>query len=402
MSNPATLKAVINFSDGSGFGPILVLGNTATPLGSSVLGTSTSLIVDVSPQVLRASTRRTYSRTTDTWNTGSAVVEIADQNGYFNPENTASPYYGKIKPMTKIQLSGVYSGVLYPMFSGYIQSWVYTPANGADVAKMAMRAYDGFLLFNNANITTVANATAGEKTGERINDILTQVLFPTTLRSLDVGKTICQADPGTLRTVLNAIQQVEETELGAFYMDANGVATFKDRDSLAAADAASPTVFTDDVAVVPGVLYNAVDFALDDTLIQNAVTVQPAGLTAQYAENAASIVKYFTHSISRTDLLMSTTADALAQAQCIVNARAYDELRIDQIRVDLSNGAPATRVQAGLGLDFLNNIRVVRTAPGGVIDKTLLIHGISHDVTPNNWQVQFQTVEAVVTNTNNY
>ena len=64
--------------------------------------------------------------------------------------------------------------------------------------------------------------------------------------------------------------------------------------------------------------------------------------------------------------------------------------------LDISGNAPAARTIAALDLDFLSNIRVVRTAPGGLIDKTLLIHGVSHDVTPNRWRTSFQTVEPVI------
>lgn len=393
----ATLVASINFGDGAGFNPTLVLGDPLTPLGTGQLGSSAAVIVDVSADVLRCSVRRTYARITDTWNPGTATLTIRDLNGDWNPDNTSGPYYGLIKPMRKLTLSGLYNDITYGLFRGYIQSWKYTPANGADVARMDIVAYDGFLLLNNAAITTVASTSAGQTTGTRIAKILDEVDWSTALRDLDTGSTTCQADPGTSRAALTAIQTVEETELGAFFMDWEGRATFKDRTSLAIAAGSTPTVFTDDETAVAGITYQAVDFGLDDTLIQNAVTVQPSGLTAQYAEDAASIVTYFKHSVNRTGLLMETTNDALQQAQTIVAARAYDELRVDSITLDISQGAPAARTVAALDLDFLSNIRVVRTAPGGLIDKTLLIHGVTHDVTPNRWNTTFQTVEPVLT-----
>ena len=290
-----------------------------------------------------------------------------------------------------------YLGVQYPIFSGYIQTWKYTPANGADIAKMEIRAVDGFLLFNNANVSSVSGATAGQLTGARIGKILDALAWPAGMRDLDTGQTTCQADPGTTRTGLNALQTVEETELGAFYMDYSGLATFKDRNSYVKAAATVPTVFTDDETAVAGITYQAVDFGLDDTLIQNAVTVTPSGLAAQYWEDATSISTYFKHSVLRTDLLMQTTTDAMNQAKAIVSARAYDELRVDSITLDISQNAPAARTIAALDLDFLSNIRVVRTAPGGLIDKTLLIHGLSMDISANRWTVTFQTVEPVIT-----
>lgn len=392
----ATLVASINFSDGAGFNPTLVLGDATTPLGTGQLGAAAAVIVDVSPDVLRCSIRRTYARVTDTWNPGTATLTIRDLNGDWNPDNTSSPYYGLIKPMRKLTLSGQYAGDVYGLFRGYIQSWKYTPANGADVARMDIVAYDAFLLFNNAAVTTVTGAVAGETTGTRLGRILDQIAWSSALRDIDPGKTTCQADPGTTRAALAALQTIEETELGAFFMDWEGRATFKDRDAYVKAAAVAPTVFTDDETAVAGITYQAVDFGLDDTLIQNAVTVQPSGLAAQYAEDATSIQTYFRHSSVRTDLLMQTTTDALNQAKAIVKARAYDELRVDSISLDISQNAPAARTVAALDLDYLSNIRVVRTAPGGLIDKTLLIHGVTHDVTPNRWVTTFQTVEPVL------
>lgn len=397
MTTAATLICSINFSDGAGFSPTLVLGDPTTPLGTGALGSGSTVIVDVSSDVLRATIRRTYSRVTDTWNTGAANVIIKDTNGDWNPDNTSSPYYGLIKPMRKITLQGVYGTAdPYGLFRGYIQSWQYTPANGADVAKMEIRAYDGFLLLNNANIGTLASGTAGQTTGTRIGKILDDISWSSDLRDIDTGETLCQADPGGTRAALTAIQTVEETELGAFYMDWDGRATFKDRVSYVQAAGTTPTVFTDDETAVAGITYQGVSFGLDDTLIQNVVTVQPLGLTAQTITDPVSVTQYFAHAVVKSDLLMTTTADALAQAEAIVTARAYDELRIDSILLDISHDTEPARVVAALDLDYLSNIRVVRTAPGGLIDKTLLIHGVTHDIGPNRWTTSFETVEPVL------
>lgn len=398
MSTAATLIASINFSDGPTFddAPALVLGDPYGVLGTGVLGgvSGQSIIVDVTPNVMRANIRRQYSRTTDTWNPGYASVEIVDTNGDWNPDNTASPYYGLIKPMRKLTLQGEYGGTPYALFRGYIQSWRYTAPNGTQLGRMAITAYDGFLLFNNASITGVTGAAAGDLTGERITAILDQVQWPTSLRAIDPGNTTCQADPGTLRSTLSALQTIEETEFGAFYMDWDGRATFKDRDSLLNTTGEAPTVFTDDGT---GVSYTGVEFGLDDTLIQNYASIQPEGMTAQVWSDAASISTYFTHSVAKTGLLMDSEADALNQAKAIVSARAYDTLRVDSLQLNITDASDPARVIAALDLDFLSNIRVVRTAPGAQIDKTLLIHGVSHDVTQSSWVTTFQTVEPVLT-----
>ena len=69
--------------------------------------------------------------------------------------------------------------------------------------------------------------------------------------------------------------------------------------------------------------------------------------------------------------------------------------RIDSVSVVL-NDYP-TSVYAVLGLEMLTNVRIIQTAPGAQIDKTLLVHGITHDIRPGRWVTTFQTVEPVIT-----
>jgi len=408
------LYAQINFSDGPSFAPAFIIGEGR--LGSNSLGTASSLVVEVTDQVMSCSIRRTYARSTETWNPGSAVLTISDVNGDFNPDNTSSPYYGKIKPMRKLTLGAILPGgnpywitppVPNPMlayatvglFRGYIQSWKYTPANGADVAKMEILAYDAFLLFNNSSVQSVAGAYAGELTGQRIDDILDQIGWPESMEAIDVGRTTLQADPGTVRTTLNAIQTVEESEYGAFYCDRLGYATFKDRTSLVEALGVAPLDFSDTPTypnpTYPILEYAGVTFGLDDTMIQNLAMVTPSGMATQIAQDTTSIATYFTHSVTRDNLLMDSTTDALKQAQAIVKARAYDALRIDSLTVN-STYADVQYIQYVMLIEMLTKIRVIRTAPGGQIDQTLLVHGISHDISPGRWISTFQTLEPVI------
>lgn len=393
------LKAFINFSDGPSFDPPFILGESQ--LGNAALATGTTIVADVSDQVTNCAIRRTYSRVTDTWNPSTAALTFVDLTGDFNPENASGPYYGLIKPMRKIQLFCEFLDPYdnldsYQIWSGYIQNWVYTTANGADLARMQIQCYDAFLLFNNASVTTVAGAVAGETAGPRINAILDQVSWPSTMRSIDTGATTLQADPGTQRTVLNALQTVEESEFGALFMNQVGDVRFVDRLNYFRGeyDALTGGTFSDQ-PTLGQYQYQNVTFGLDDTLIQNAVTVTPNGMAAQYAENVESIATYFTHSNVRSGLLMDSTEDALQQAQAIVAARAFDQLRIDSMTCDISE-SEWDRVTAVITLGMLQDLRVIRHAPGQVIDQQLLVHGINHDITPNKWITTFQTLESVL------
>jgi hypothetical protein len=54
------------------------------------------------------------------------TLRIVDQNGEFNPQNPASPYFTFLTPMKKVQITATFNGITYPVFSGFITSYVTT------------------------------------------------------------------------------------------------------------------------------------------------------------------------------------------------------------------------------------------------------------------------------------
>ena len=187
-------------------------------------------------------------------------------------------------------------------------------------------------LAQNAQISIVTGATAGDLSGTRINQILDQIDWPATMRSVDPGQTTLQNDPGSARTALGAMQTVADSEYGAIYVDFNGNFVFKDRLTATASIGATPTVFADDGS---GIEYKNVAWILNDTLIFNKATITRAGGTAQVATNQASIDKYFLHSYYLDGLLMQTDAVADDYARAYVASRAETSIRCDAIELDL-------------------------------------------------------------------
>ena len=209
------INAVINFGTGAAFAQAFIIGEGI--LGTNVLADSAALIVDVSDVVDSVSTRRGRSATADEFQTGSLTLRIVDQNGDFNPQNPASPYYGYLTPMRKVAISATSAGVTYPMFSGFITSYTTTtPKNANDVVYTVITAVDATRLAQNAQISTVTGATAGDLSGTRINQILNTISWPASMRDIDAGLTTLQADPGTARTALAALQVATNSEYGQF------------------------------------------------------------------------------------------------------------------------------------------------------------------------------------------
>jgi hypothetical protein len=390
-----TLNCSINFSTGASFGAAAELG--AFILDTNVLGDSATLIVDVSNRIQAASTRRGRNPLTDVFQTGTASVQIADQNGDFDPTNPTSPYAGLLQPLRKIQLSAIdpATSIEYPIFSGYITGYNYTQSRDTGVVSYTtITAVDGFQLLNLSTVSTVTGATAGETTGNRINDILDTVGWPSSMRDVDTGLTTVQVDPATTRTALNALQTVATSEYGALYMDALGQVVFQDRNLTASSVSGTPTVFADNGT---GIGYSNVQWVLNDAQIFNEANVTATGLAKQTASDATSISTYFKHSYNITDLLMQTTTEALNYAQSYVASRKDTSIRADSISLDLTTANYSAGITAAISLDYFDPVTIKQSQPGGnVLEKTFQIFGVAHEIRPGQWRTTFTTLEPII------
>jgi hypothetical protein len=388
-----TINAIINFSTGPSFAQAMILGTGI--LDTNILADSAAVVVDVSDQINYIQTSRGRDALVDQFQTGRLTLRIVDQNGDFNPTNPSGPYYELLTPMKKVQISATYNGNTYSLFSGFITSYVNTqPKDATEVAYTTIQAVDAFRLAQNAQISTVTGASAGNLSGTRINQILDQIDWPATMRDVDAGLTTLQADPGTARTSLSAMQTVADSEYGALYVNTDGEFVFQDRSVTASSIAGTVTTFNDDGT---GISYANANWKLDDDLIFNSAQISRIGGSPQTAINQASIDKYFIHSYNLQDLLMQTDAVALDYAQAYVASRAETSVRCDGIELDLYTTNYNSGILAALELDFFDPIRVVTTQPGGsTLDKTLQIFGVANTITPNSFRVFFTTLEPVI------
>ena len=189
-----------------------------------------------------------------------------------------------------------------------------------------------------ANITTVTGAPAGQTTSGRVNAILDQVSFPSSMRTISTGLNTCIADPGTNRTSLAALKNAEVSETGAFYMNGSGTAIFKNRTDVMNSLAAAPVAFNQ----TGGIPYRNLKFPFDDKLIINQANFARVGGTVQSVQNTASVNKYFPHSITQTDLVAETDTLVNNIALEYVATRQETTIRIDEMVVDLLDPAVPT------------------------------------------------------------
>lgn len=394
MALPAEISVSFDFSSGATFGYPFTIGDAKNGvLGTGTLGGSTVPlpIIDLTPSVRSITIDNGRNIQSDTYQAGTAVIRVYDSEGSWNPQSTSSIYYPYLVPLRKIRVSATTATAQEFLFSGYTTEYRYYYDQAENVGYVDIYAADAFRLLNLAQVTTVTDSGAGQATGTRIGKILNEVDFPSNMRTISTGQSLCQADPGTLRTSLSAVQNAEFSEQGAFYFDGSGTAIFKSRNQVASSISGTPIEFNQ----TGGIPYKNLVFAFDDKLIINTASMQRIGGTAQVYQNADSVIKYFPHQYSAQDLVIDTDANALNIAATYVATRAETTIRIDAMTVDLLDTAVPTDTM--IGLDYFTNVKISNIQPdGSTIVKTLQVQGLKWEISPNAMQVTVTTLEPIV------
>lgn len=397
------LGVSIDFANGPAFGNPLVLDDPTSFLDEAILADNAADLVDVSNITLRVQTKRGRNRILNKFEAGSASITLRDDNGDFSPSNIDSPYYGKLIPLRKVRVWADYQDEIthtttrYFIFSGYITSFDTNFVRGfEETSTVTLQCVDGFRLLNNIAISTVSGTSAGQLSGSRINALLDTSDFPASQREIDTGNSTMQADPGSSRNLLEAIQLVESSEFGGFFFQKTGTATFYSRDTISKKADVTPYSFADDGT---GIGFAEIDFAYDDQLIVNDVTVQAAGGVAQNVQDSASINTYFIHSGQRSGILVQTDVEAYNQAVMLLNARKNATLRIDSMTLNLfdTNASANDRIIAALEMEIFSLLNITKLMPGGSeVTRELFCQGVSHDITPRSWNTKVFTSEPLI------
>ena len=393
MALPATIGVSLNFSSGATFGNPFTIGDPISGvLGVGILSDSTTpaLVVDLTDQARHIQINRGRNIIRDTYEAGTCTVRIYDPNGDFNPQNVSSPYFGQLTPLRKLRISATYAGVTYYLFSGYTTDYIYTYDQAEQVSYVDINAVDAFRLFNQAALTTVTGQANGQDTGTRINKILDTVSFPNGLRAIDIGNSLTQADPGTSRTALAALKNVEFSEQGSFYVGTEGQVVFKNRYNTIASAGNDPIEFNQST----GIPYRNLKFSFDDKLIYNVANITRVGGTTQTYTDTLSVATYFPHTNTTGDLVVQTDAEAANIAALFVATRSTTTIRIDEMTVDLLDENVPTGTM--LDLDYFDNVLISNIQPdGSTITKNLQVQGVAWDITPNKWLGTFITLEPI-------
>ena len=120
-------------------------GNNTVPLNSTLASIT---YTDVSTAVRSVQIKRGRSNELDDFTTGNCQIILSNEDRTFDPENTASAYYGKITPGRPIRVQATApGGSAQTIFQGYVDQWDQQYTNPSD-AVAVVTASDAFKVLN--------------------------------------------------------------------------------------------------------------------------------------------------------------------------------------------------------------------------------------------------------------
>ena len=331
-----------------------------------------TIFVDITDATREISISRGRGRDFSNYLAGSANVSLNNHNRDFDPLFTDSPYNGNIIPRREIRIS---SGDEI-QFTGWIGDWDLTYTTDGDSVAVAV-ANDALSIL--ASQELVANTPVVEKTGERINRILSEstVSWPLDLRLIDTGQaTLGTQDREAETNALVYLQDVVNTEPGEFFVGKNGRTVFQDR---SIAPTSENLVLFDKTDGIP---FSNVNVIYGSELLYNEIIVGRSGGGTVTASNIASQNNYGIRSLAVTDLLLNDDADLFEYGSVWANRYSEPEYRFESLEVELGT-ITSTQQTAMLGLE-LGSIVQIRFTPNNIapaIDRYLEVISINHRIT---------------------
>ena len=268
-------------------------------------------------------------------------------------------------------------------------------ANGGTITIEELAFYPVQLSSSQAAAHAAAGRWQAQYTGQMFNLVCDNVGVPASLRSVDTGRTYCQADTQdeTQTKALSFLQKLEQTEQGQCYVNAGGSLVFEDRyHRYENPNASSVATFGDGGSAYPSEIPYAlggVVLNFDRAELFNDVQVTRRNGSLQEAVNNASVTEYTNRTMpGLSDLMMATDLDAFYCAQWVLSGTAYPQLRVGNLILDPTVDARLWPLV--LGLEIGNVVTVNKhNIPGGGSPVSLIVRveGIEHQVDPpRSWK----------------
>lgn len=309
----------------------------------------------------------------------TCTLTLLDDDGALDPATLEAA--GLTAPGSILRIRKLYGGTVWPVFTGTVDTWV--PEHRYPThATVTITATDGFsLLEAQDRDPAVLPVGAGETTGARAARVLDAASWPASARSLAAGRsTLAATDMDG--TALNELQDVARNEVGEFYVQADGVAYFRDRWAVVTdpRSATSQVTFGSGVGEIPYV--GRPGFAWDKTQLANLIRAAREAGASQASSDATSVGRYGLHSPGEVALALQTDAEVLAWTRYVLAQDKDPESRFTSLDLECA-ADPAVLFPQALGRRFGDRVTVVRrppaVPPGSIVDaREVFLRSVSH------------------------
>ena len=349
-------------------------------------GTWTSV---TTTDVVQIDIRRGRTRQNERDQAGVAFIVFNNTSGYYDPDNTSgsNPWVVSgtniLRDGLQMRIVATISSTDYPLYYGFLEE---TEVNQGEAPSATMTFVDGIAYIADAQAPALATSAFAETAATRVGRMLTYAGW--------TGSTSLTGTVGMLATTQNRscmsmIYQAVDAIAGRFYISRSGVATLvpladkfsRPTQLLFTDNQASNTVGYMQLLTNPGTY-----FVVNQAIINRGEAKQYTSLYEPSA-NAYGVAKAVFDAPVATD----SNAQNLALYESI--KLAEPETYVERIDFNaLAVGTYGLLYPDFLATELADQVSVVRTTyDGRTIQWNLVVEGMAHTITQNNWLVSYTT-----------
>lgn len=299
---------------------------------------------------------------------GSANFDIdISRTRDVDPLNPASPHAPNVVPGNRIRFRFSWLGSVFPMFDGFVNA--HNPRyEMPNDAFCAIPAGDMFKILARTALAGMPERPR-ERTDYRVKAILNFVGIRTNRRRVGRCRTFVEAEDISDRTALEALMQLDDTEVGRMTVDPDGTFVFLSRrDMQQATRQTTPQAVFSDSLVSGTIPYQTITLENSDTLIRNIIEITSPFADPVVAIDEASRDRYGPNSYPR-EVRDIAPAARRATAEHFLLANSQPMTRVLGVTVLVSDtpaGYPHGLFGAMGSLRVGDRVTVERTKiPGG-------------------------------------
>ena len=110
---------------------------------------------DITADVVAVETRRGRNRESGAFETGTMTFTVRNDSRKYDPDNTAGPYYGRLRPNRRARFTSTWSAINFPVFQGYVDR-ITQNYGGPNDATATFELSDLFKILNRVELPTSA------------------------------------------------------------------------------------------------------------------------------------------------------------------------------------------------------------------------------------------------------